>query len=144
MTTPTFSQFQQNVQRQSREQRAVGSLLSGIAAILLGSIVLVALLAAIGGWVLYGQIRDQSVTVQQLNENFSRDIRDLRTSLVESKNIVEKFAEQTRIQFQAQKQQISSLQTQVDELRTQSRKDRAANQAAIQNLQRRVFELERR
>lgn len=148
MTTPTFSQFQQNVQRQTREQRAVGSILSGIGAALLGGIVLVALLAGIGGWVLYGQIRDQSVTVQQLDAKLTADVRDLRnetrTSLRETANIVEKLAQQNQAQFQAQKQQIASLQTQMDELRNQTRKDRASNQAAIQNLQRRVFELERR
>ncbi|MDD2708269.1 MAG: hypothetical protein PHV34_09690 [Verrucomicrobiae bacterium] len=140
----SFTQFQQNVQRQSREQKAVGSLLSGVAAILIGGIVLVGTLALVGGWVLWGQINDQSRTVAQLDAKVSGDITNLQNSLRETVAIVEKLAAQNQAQFQAQKQQVTTLQHQVDDIKSQFRKEKAANQTALQNLQRRVFELERR
>lgn len=121
MSNPMFSQYQQNVQRQSREQRAVGSLLSGLAIVLISSVVLVGGLAAYGGWVLSQQIHKQSVTLSQLESRLTEDIRKLQDGLKETVTVVENLGAQT----QAQKQQIGWLQNQAEEIRAQSKKDRA-------------------
>ncbi len=121
MSNPIFSQYQQNVQRQSREQRAVGSLLSGLAIVLISSVVLVGGLAAYGGWVLSQQIHKQSVTLSQLESRLTENIRKLQDGLKETVTVVENLGAQT----QAQKQQIGWLQNQAEEIRAQSKKDRA-------------------
>ncbi|MBI4025916.1 MAG: hypothetical protein HY360_13100 [Verrucomicrobia bacterium] len=143
MSNPPFSQFQQNVLRQSREQKAVGSLLSGMAIALISSIVLVAILAAYGGWVLSRQIQQQSVTVQQLDAKLTTDIRKVRNDLKETVEAMNQAVNRLNAQQQAQKQQIVWLQTQLEELRVQTRKDRATDQLRYQRLENRVYDLER-
>jgi hypothetical protein len=135
-----FSQFQQNVQRQSREQKAVGSLLSGVAITLIGGILLVAILAGFGGWILWSQIHKQSVTVAQLESRLSADIQETRKNLEETSSKLETVTVQT----QAQKQQIVWLQSQIEELRAQRNKDRAISQTALQKLDVRLLEVERK
>jgi len=139
-TTPNFNQFQQNIQRQSREQKALGSILSGVALSLIGFILLVALLAGFGGYVLYRQIQRQSVTVDQLETSLTKEIKNLNLGLRKTVDAVNML--DTRLV--AQRQQIESLKNQLTELGNQTRKDRAAAQASLLNLQRRVVELERR
>jgi hypothetical protein len=139
MSNPTFSQFQQNVQRQSREQKAVGSLLSGVAAVLIGSIILVGVLALFGGWALHKQIKQQSTTVGQLDKRISGDIQTLTLNLQEANVQIQTLLTQT----QAQKQQIGWLQGQIEDARNQQKKTAGAQQAKLQNLENRLKELER-
>ena len=139
MNNPIFSQYQKNVQRQSREQQAVGSFLWGMAIALIASIVLVAILAAYGGWILSHQIQKQSVTVAQLESKLTEDLQKLRVSLKETVNVVENLGAQS----QAQKQQIISLQSQLDEVRMQNKKDRMALPVILQKIDRRLYDLER-
>lgn len=137
MTNPSFSQYQQNVHRQSREQKAVGSILSGVAITLISLIVLVAFLAGLGGWVLWRQIQNQSVTVAQLDTKFIQENRSLRSDLKQN-------ADTFNTQIQAQKQLLTGLQSQIEEIRGQNRKDRAAEQSKFQKLENRIYDLERR
>ncbi len=107
---------------------------------LIGLILLVALLAGFGSYVLYRQIQRQSVTVTQLESNLNKEIRKLNIGLSETVKVVNTLATQGA----AQRQQIESLKNQLTELGNQTKKDRAAAQASLLNLQRRVVELERR
>ncbi len=134
-----FSQYQQNIQRQSKEQRAVGSLLSGVAITLIILILLVAITASFGGWVLYRQIKDQSVTVAQLDTKLSHSIQALGNDLKDTNTQVERLVTLA----QAQKQQIASLQNQIEDARTQARKESATLKVNIQKLERRIYDLER-
>jgi hypothetical protein len=139
MSNPTFSQFQQNVQRQSREQKAVGSLLSGVAVVLIGSIVLVAILASFGGWMLYKRINEQSVTVAQLETKLSADIQNLNINLQEANVQIQNLLTQA----QAQKQQVGWLQGQVEDLRNQSKKSTASLQDRLKKIEGRIYDIER-
>ena len=143
MSNPSFSQLQQNIQRQSREQKAVGSLLSGVAIALLGGILLIAALAGFGGYILWNQIQDQKVTVGQLNDQFTSDIQIIESSLKATNDKLEAIAAQNQDLFKLHKQQITSLQNQLEEVRNQLRRDRAAEQARLKKIESRLFELER-
>jgi hypothetical protein len=138
-SNPSFAQFQQNVQRQSREQRAVGSLLSGVAVALLVSIILVAALAGYGVYILSQQIKQQSATVAQLDSKMSANFELLQTSLKETASAVDTLNSQT----QAQKQQIQSVFNQLETIRSQNKADRAALETRLKKLDVRLLEVER-
>jgi hypothetical protein len=76
--TPSINDFRRNADRQRREQRSVNSLLSGVAYALIGGILLVGILAGFGGYVLWKQIENQSVTVAQLNAKIDEQVAQLK------------------------------------------------------------------
>jgi hypothetical protein len=80
-TQPLMSDFRKNVERQSREQKSVGSILSTVAYSLIAGIFLVAVLAGFGGYVLWKQIQDQSVTVSQLDSKYQLRTTELADEL---------------------------------------------------------------
>jgi len=139
MSNPSFSQFQQNVQRQSREQKAVGSLLSGVAITLILGILLVAGLAGYGGYILSQQIKQQSSTISQLESRMNANFELLQTSLRETAGAMDTLNSQT----QAQKQTIQSLQSQLETIRTQVGRDRAAADARLKKIDVRLLDIER-
>jgi hypothetical protein len=81
ITPPSINDFKRNAERQTREQRTAGSLLSIIVWVVVGGLFLVAGLAAYGGYVLSSQIKNQAVTVQQLQAKTEQDNADLREDL---------------------------------------------------------------
>jgi uncharacterized protein HemX len=139
MSNTSFAQFQQNVQRQSREQKAVGSLLSGVAIALIVCILLVAGLAGYGGYILSQQIKQQSATVAQLDNKTDAHFTLVESGLKESATGLDNL----NAQIQAQKQQIQSYQNQLEAVRTQSAKDRAAFEARMKKIDGRLYEVER-
>jgi septal ring factor EnvC (AmiA/AmiB activator) len=78
---PTINDFKKNAERQTREQRSTGSLLSILVWTVLAGLLLVAGLAVYGGYVLSSQIKDQALTVQQLQSKTDSEIADLRDDL---------------------------------------------------------------
>jgi uncharacterized protein HemX len=81
LSTPTISDFRKNTEKQAREQKSFDSILSTIAYSLIAGLVLVAGLAGFGGYVLYKQIQQQSVTVAQLDDKYRITTQALQTSL---------------------------------------------------------------
>ena len=65
-STPAALNVKRSIDRQRKEQRAVTSILSGVGLGLLLIIVSCATLSAFGGYVLWKQIQQQSVTVAQM------------------------------------------------------------------------------
>ncbi len=139
MANPSFSQYQQNVLRQSREQKAVGSLLSGVAIVLVIMILLVAGLAGYGTWFLWKQIQQQSVSVDQIDSKFTAEVQNLKTSLKETVAVVDELTSL----IQTQKQQIASLQSQLEENKKQMARDRSTTQAQLKKLENRMYDAER-
>jgi hypothetical protein len=68
LRTASVSDFRSNVERQSREQKSVGDLLSILVYTLIGLFVLGASLSGYGAYVLSKQIQQQSVTVGDLDK----------------------------------------------------------------------------
>ncbi len=139
-TATTFSQYEQNIKRQTREQSAVGNLLSGVAVTLIASILIVAILASFGGWVLYRQIQNQSVTVSQLDSKMTADLQTLRGDLHKTSLALD----QAETLVQSQKQQITWLQTQLEDVRATARRDGGASQLRLQKIEKRLADIERR
>ncbi len=77
-STPAALNVKRSIDRQRKEQRAVTSILSGVGLGLLLVIVGCATLSAFGGYVLWKQIQQQSVTVAQMEQKFNKDLADLQ------------------------------------------------------------------
>jgi uncharacterized protein HemX len=77
-STPAALNVKRSIDRQRKEQRAVTSILSGVGLGLLLIIVGCATLSAFGGYVLWKQIQQQSVTVAQMEQKINKDLADLQ------------------------------------------------------------------
>jgi uncharacterized protein HemX len=77
-TSPAALNVKRSIDRQRKEQRAVTSILSGVGLGLLLIIVGCATLSAFGGYVLWKQIQQQSVTVAQMEQKINKDLADLQ------------------------------------------------------------------
>jgi hypothetical protein len=73
--------YRANVERQSREQKSVGNLLTYVVYALIGFFVISAGLAAYGADVIFKQIHDQSVTVSDLDARYAAATKDLNAKL---------------------------------------------------------------
>jgi len=73
--------YRANVERQSREQKSVGSLLSYVVYGLIAFFVISAGLAIYGADVIFKQLHDQSTTVSQLDDRYTKLTNDLSTKL---------------------------------------------------------------
>jgi hypothetical protein len=73
--------YRTNVERQSREQKSVGDLLSIIVYTLIGLFVIGASLSGYGTYVIFKQLRQQSVTVSDLDARLSAQNSALATQL---------------------------------------------------------------
>lgn len=80
---PSPVNVRSSIERQSREQRAVGTMLNGVAIAFICGIVLVASLASLGGYVLFKQIRNQSATIALLESNTRERIDNLQSELAQ-------------------------------------------------------------
>ena len=77
-STPAALNVKRSIDRQRKEQRAVTSILSGVGLVLLLIIGGCATLSAFGGYVLWKQIQQQSVTVAQMEQKLNKEIADLQ------------------------------------------------------------------
>ena len=77
----TTSDYRANIERQSREQKSVGSLLSYVVYGLIAFFVLGAALAGYGGYVLSQRIHDQGLTVSDIDSRYAAANKDLNAKL---------------------------------------------------------------
>lgn len=73
--------YRANVERQSREQKSVGDLLSYVVYGLIGFFVLGAGLAGYGSYVIFQRLHDQSQTVSELDSRYAAANKDLNAKL---------------------------------------------------------------
>ncbi|MCC7519194.1 MAG: hypothetical protein IT578_08425 [Verrucomicrobiae bacterium] len=140
MSPSSFSQYQENVKRQSREQKLFGTFLNFFGYVLLAAILLVAGLAAYGGYTLSRQIQQQSLTISEMETRFNAQVASLSDALKQARDATDALEGVT----QAQKQQITWLSAQLTEVRAQSKKDRDALQSRLQRVESRLFDIERK
>jgi hypothetical protein len=139
-TPPSVSDFRRNAERQAREQKAVGNVLSWVAYGLLGGILMVAALAGFGGYTLWKMIQEQSVTVAQFESAFTEEITTLN-------GIVQKQDEQlTQMRALAAKQQdqITKVTARADETAAQLRAYKATTDREMADLRGRLRRMEGR
>jgi len=77
----TTIDYRSNVERQSREQKSVGNILSYVVYGLIGFFVIGALLAGYGTNVIFQRLRDQSATVSDLDARYAAANKDLTAKL---------------------------------------------------------------
>jgi hypothetical protein len=77
----TSVDYRANVDRQSREQKSVGSLLSYVVYGLIAFFVISAILAGYGADVIFKQLHDQSMTVSDLDARYAEANKDLTAKL---------------------------------------------------------------
>jgi hypothetical protein len=89
--------YRANIERQSREQKSIGGVLSIIVYVLIGFFVISAALAGYGAYVLSRQIQQQSITVSDLDKRYasenaalSANLKTTSDSLIESQAQVER------------------------------------------------------
>jgi hypothetical protein len=73
-TTPAALNVRRSIDRQRKEQRAVSSILSGVGLALLLIIAGFASLSAFGGYVLWKQIQNQSVTLGVMEQRINKEL----------------------------------------------------------------------
>jgi hypothetical protein len=91
---PTVSDFRKNAERQAKEQQAVGSLLSWVGYTLLGGLVLVTALAALGGFTMFQMIQRQNATVAQLESHYNEVIAKQQADISRLREDSDKLGDQ--------------------------------------------------
>jgi hypothetical protein len=136
---PIFTQYQQNVQRQSKEQKSVGTLLKIVGFVLIAGLLTVGGLAGYGGWILSRQIQEQSVSITELETKMAAEILSLRNNLRDANTILEDL----NTSLQSQKLRATHLEKQLDAAQVSRKKERASDLQRVQKLENRVYDLER-
>jgi uncharacterized protein HemX len=108
-STPAALNVKRSIDRQRKEQRAVTSILSGVGLGLLLIIVGCATLSAFGGYVLWKQIQQQSVTVAQMEQKINKDLADLQARDAELASGLESAGAQLAKQLSSLEQMKSQV-----------------------------------
>jgi hypothetical protein len=141
---PTISDFRRNTDRQRREQKAATSLLSGVAYAFLGSLILLAVLAGFGGYVLWKQIKSQSVTVAQLNAKVDQQDTQLSQRIEQLQQELKTEAEAQAATAQQQQEKIGRLASLQEKAGAAFREERDARAKDIAALIKRIQKIENR
>jgi uncharacterized protein HemX len=139
---PTISDFRRNTDRQRREQRAATNLLSGVAYIFLGGLVLLAVLAGFGGYVLWKQIKNQSVTVAQLNAKVDQQDTELSQRIEQIREEIKAQAEAQAATDQQQQDRIGKLASLQEKVAAALREEKDARAKDVVLLAKRLQKLE--
>lgn len=134
---PSMSDFRRNAERQSKEQKATGSILSGIAYSLLAVIIIVASLSAFGGYVMWRQIQSQATTVAQLSDQLNSEVATLRQEAAQSRKTSEEA-------FRRQQESLNKLTVSLEQQRATFLAEQKKKDQQIQSLQSRVSRIESR
>ncbi|MGF1679539.1 MAG: hypothetical protein ACFCUX_10155 [Candidatus Methylacidiphilales bacterium] len=120
-----------SIQRQKREQKAVHSVLNGLGLAFTCAILAVAALAALGGYVLYKQLSDQSATIALLEQNTKQRFFEMETDFVRRDTELAKNLEQTSLR-------VMNLTASFEEYRSQSMEMLAELRSTNKNLERQL------
>ncbi len=139
--------YRANVERQSREQKSVGSILSYIVYALIAFFVISAALAGYGAHVIFKQLDDQSVTVSDLDKKYSDANKDLQAKLATTQDAL--AAAQAQIQRQqevivAEQTDINKLIAATNDNSNAIKAEKTARAAETANLRSHVRDLESR
>jgi hypothetical protein len=137
--------YRTNVERQSREQKSVGSLLSYFVYGLIAIFVLGAILAGYGANVIFERINSQSATVSELDAHYASATKDLNTKLASTQDTLSQAQAQiTRQQDLIVKQQdeINKLINAANDNSTAIKNERGARVQETSNLRIRLRQVE--
>lgn len=122
---PTPISARRSIDRQVREQHALTTLLHGAGLALVSTILVVAGLAALGGYVLYKQLQDQSATIALLEQNTKQRMFEMEMDLTRrdtelAKNLEQSNLRLTALTSQFEQHRYQTTQT-LSELRARNR-----------------------
>lgn len=86
--------YRKNVQRQVREQKKVGSALGFLVYAALGVLLLFGALASYGAYVIFGELRVQKATAQQIQKELTGEIATLQSNLAQTQTALEQQSKQ--------------------------------------------------
>ncbi|MDX6766896.1 MAG: hypothetical protein SFU85_08905 [Candidatus Methylacidiphilales bacterium] len=128
---PTPITAGRSIDRQVKEQKAVSSLLHGAGLALVCSILVIAGLASLGGYVLYRQLQDQSATVALLEQNTKQRLFEMEMDLIKRDNDLAKNLEQANLR-------VTALTSQFEEYRYQTTQTLAELRARNRELEKQL------
>ncbi len=133
--TPPSSNYTRNVERQSKEQKSMNTILSGVGLFLLVLVLIFAVSAGFGGYVLWKEIQNQQVTVGRLDAKYAAAISGLDENIVRTNEEIANL----QLTLKTQRDEIVTLRTQQTALLTQlrnSQRDIESSKARVQELER--------
>jgi hypothetical protein len=137
--------YRTNVERQSREQKSVGGILSIVVYVLIGLFVIGASLAGYGLYVLSKQLNQQSVTMNDFDKRYTADTRDLNTKLANTLDTLTQAQAQIGRQQELivkQQETINKLLSATEDNATAIRTEKAARAQETANIRTRLKDLE--
>jgi hypothetical protein len=143
----TTLDYRANVERQSREQKSVGNILSYVVYALIGFFVISAGLAAYGADVIFKQIHDQSVTVNDLDQKYAKATSDLNTKLASTQDTLTQAQAQIARQqdlILKQQEEINRLIAATNDNTSALKAEKQARTQETSSLRARVRDLENR
>lgn len=143
--TSTASDFRANIERQNREQKSVGNVLSYVVYAIGALLIIGAGLAIYGGYVLSQQIHEQSVTVSDLDARYAAQNKELTAALGTTNDTLAQAQAQVRRQEEMiarQQDTINKLVTTNDEIVAALKQERLTRASETSNLRARVRSLE--
>ncbi len=137
--------YRANVERQAREQKSVGGVLSILVYTLIGFFVLFAALAGYGAYVVSVQLHQQSVTVSDLDKHYASEVKDLNVKLATVNDTL--ALAQTEIAHEQdlilkQQETITKLTATIQDNATAIRQEKAARAEETSNIRARLRNLE--
>jgi hypothetical protein len=146
--TPTPLNARKNIERQKSEQRTWNILSSAASMVLIG-VLLVGGLACFGGYVLWSQIKKQSVTISLLESNLRKEIaraEDERSrseaKLTSQQEAMQGQLNTFRARFDSNEATLRTLRAELDQERALNRRQEA-NLAQLGRANQRIENLER-
>ncbi|MFZ5806171.1 MAG: hypothetical protein ACOY3I_03045 [Verrucomicrobiota bacterium] len=139
MNNPAPIHARENIARQKREQRTMNVILGSAASTVFLSILVVAALAALGGYVLWKQIQQQSATISLLEVSLRQEMVMLRDDLEKADQQINKNLFRVQSILDDQQNIVKSAQLSVQ---TQSDKNQRQD-IQLQQLDSRLRELEK-
>ena len=143
----TTVDYRANVERQSREQKSVGNILSYVVYGLIAFFVISAGLAAYGADVIFKQLHDQSMTVSDLDARYTAENKDLNAKLATTQDTLSQAQAQiTRQQDLILKQQeeLNRLIAATNDNTSAIRQEKQTRSEEAASLRERVRDLEYR
>ncbi|MEM1156868.1 MAG: hypothetical protein AAF649_06545 [Verrucomicrobiota bacterium] len=132
-----------NIRRQKREQATVNSLIHGVGLAFTCSILIIAALASLGGYVLYKQLNDQSASLAMLEQNTKQRFFEMETDLIKRDTELAKNLEQTNLRLMNMTSSFEEFRSQSMEMLADLRSTnqtlaRQLNQARQENAEQRM------
>jgi hypothetical protein len=137
----SVNDYRANVERQTREQKSVGGVISMVVYVLVGLFLVGGLLAGYGSYVIFKQIHQQSLTLTDLDNRYTAQNQALSAQLKASNDSLTEALTQTQAQLSRQQELVTREQDSINRLVTasdsnaaawrQERQSRAAEEASL-------------